>query len=80
MARYFLHLKDSIGQLLDPEGTELPPEAVPGAALRAARDCIAGDVQAGRLDLHYRIEVFNDDGELVHTLPFANALEVISPR
>jgi hypothetical protein len=80
MARYFLHLKDSIDQVLDPDGLEMPPEAVPGVALVQARDCIAGDVKAGRLDLHYRIEVFSEDSQLVHTLHFKDALEVAPPR
>jgi hypothetical protein len=55
-------------------------DAVAGAALAAGRDYIAGDVKAGGLDLHYRIELFNDDGELVFVLPFADALEVVGPR
>lgn len=80
MARYFLHLKDSIDQLLDPDGMDMSSEAVPGVALMQARDCIAGDVKAGRLDLHYRIEVFNESGELVHALPFTDALDIIPPR
>ena len=53
---------------------------VPAAALRSARDCIAGDVKNGRIDLHYRIEVVNENGELVHTLPFSDAVEVVPPR
>jgi hypothetical protein len=80
MSRYFLHLKDSTDEVLDPEGTEMPAEAVPDAALRSARDCIAGDVKNGRIDLHFRIEVMNESGELVHTLPFSNAVEVVPPR
>jgi hypothetical protein len=80
MTRYFLHLKDSTDEVLDPDGMEMPAEAVPGAALRSARDCIAGDVKNGRIDLHYRIEVFSEDGELVHTLPFSDAVEVVAAR
>ncbi len=80
MARYFLHLKDSIDQVLDPDGMEMAPEAVPDVALKSARDCIAGDAMAGRIDLHYGIEVFSETGELVHTLPFSDAVEVIPPR
>jgi hypothetical protein len=80
MARYFLHLKDSIDEVLDPEGVDIPAEAVPATALASARDCMAGDVKAGRLDLHYRIEVFDESGDLVHTLPFSDALEVVPPR
>ena len=80
MTRYFLHLKDSTDEVLDPDGVELPEGAVPAAALRSARDCIAGDVKNGRIDLHYRIEVVNESGELVHTLPFSDAVEVVPPR
>ena len=58
----------------------MPADAVPATALRAARDCIASDVMAGRLDLHYRIEVFNESGECVHALRFQDALEVAPPR
>ena len=77
MTRYFFHLKNSIDEILDPEGTEMPAEVVPGAALRAARDCIAGDVKEGRFDLHFRIEIVSDKGELVHTLQFSGAVEVV---
>jgi hypothetical protein len=60
MPRYFLHLRDSIDEVLDPEGVEMPPEAVAGAALVAARECIAEDVKTGLLDLHYRIDVHDE--------------------
>jgi len=80
MPRFFLHLKDSKDEILDPEGVEMPADAVPGVALRAARDCIAGDVRSGRIDLHFRIEVFSDSGELVYTLPFTDAVEIAPVR
>ena len=80
MSRYFLHLKDSTDEVLYPEGTEMPAELVPAAALRSARDCIAGDAKNGTIDLHYRIEVVNESGELVHTLHFSDAVEVVPPR
>jgi hypothetical protein len=80
MARYFLHLKDSTDCVLDPEGMEMGEDAVAGIALAAARDCIAGDVKEGRIDLHYRIEVFTDKGDLVHVLQFADAVEMVSAR
>ena len=77
MPRYFLHLRDGTDEILDPEGVEMPAEAVNGAALIAARDCIAGDVKSGRLDLHCRIDVHDENGEIVHSLPFADAVEVV---
>ena len=80
MPRYFMHLRDSIDEVLDPEGVEMPAEAIVGAALVAARDCMAADVRAGRLDLNYRIDVHAEDGEVVHTLLFQDALEIAAAR
>ena len=80
MPRYFMHLIDSTDILLDPEGMEMLAEAIPAKALFAARDCMAGDVKDGRLDLHYRIEVLKESGELVHTLPFSEAVEIVPVR
>ena len=80
MAHYFMHLRDSVDEVLDPDGMEMPAEAVPGAALMAARDCIAGDVKNGKIDLHYRIDVHDESGKLVHSLSFADAVEVVPPK
>jgi hypothetical protein len=80
MPRYFLHLRDSIDEVLDPEGVEMPPEAVAGAALIAARECIAEDVKTGRLDLHYRIDVHDERGNVTHSLQFADAVKIVPPR
>ena len=78
MPRYFLHLRDNIDEVLDPEGMILPEEAIAGAALFAARDCISADVKSGRIDLHYRIDVHAEDGQIVHTISFSDAIEIIS--
>ena len=51
MPRYFLHLRDSTDEVLDPEEVEIPADAIAGVALLQARDCMAGDVKGGRLDL-----------------------------
>ena len=80
MRRYFLHLRDGTDEVLDPDGHMLAGDAVAGAALLSARDCMAGDVQAGRLDLRYRIDVEDDGGAIVHSVGFADALEIIAPH
>ena len=54
-------------------------EAVERAALAPARDCMAGDVKSGQLDLRYRIEVQDGAREVVHRLPFADAIKIITP-
>ena len=76
MPHYFLHLIDSSDVLIDPDGMELAPEDVGRAALEAARDCMAGDVRKGQLDLRYRIEVQDESGKAIHRLDFRDALEI----
>lgn len=80
MPRYFFHLIDSIDITFDPEGIEMPETGVVGAALLQARDCMSGDVKSGRLDLHCRLDVHDEAGEPVHTLKFADALEIVPAR
>ena len=79
MPKYFMHLVDGTDVLLDPDGIDLLAEKVAPFALLQARDCMAGDVKEGRLDLSYSIEVRDDGGALVHTLPFSRAIDIISP-
>jgi hypothetical protein len=53
---------------------------MPSPAPRSSpRDCMAGDIKDGLLDLRYRIDVHEDAGELVHSLPFPQAVEVVEP-
>ena len=76
MLRYFIHLVDSNDVLLDPEGILLASDAVEAKALQCARDCMAGDVMQGELDLRYRIEVQDEAGDVVHRLEFADAIRI----
>jgi hypothetical protein len=77
MPLYFMHLRNSTDEVLDPDGVLMSEDAVPGAALLAARDCMAHDLLSGRLELNYRIDVHNEAGEIVHTLQFADAVEIV---
>ena len=78
MARYFFHLRDGSDQLLDPEGVELPDlSAVEKRALVAARDMLSDEMKAGTLDLRYRIEVEDAEGNLLHSLPLEEAFTII---
>lgn len=77
MPRYYLHLRDGVDELLDPDGMDMPADAVTSATLLAARDCIAGDVLNGRIDFKYRIDVEDEHHVIVHSLPFADAVEII---
>jgi hypothetical protein len=80
MPRYFLHLRDGTDELLDPDGkdySDLP--ALHAAVMANARDCIAGDVRIGIIDLRYRIDAEDADRKIVYTLHFEHAFSLI-PR
>jgi hypothetical protein len=73
-----MHLRDGIDQLLDPEGREFANhDALRRAVLFTARDLLAGDVRDGIIDLRYRIDAENGDGEIVYSLPFKHAFNLI---
>jgi hypothetical protein len=76
MPLYFMHLRAPSEEVLDPDGVRISEEALASAALLAARDCMANDLRSGWLDLKYRIDVQNENGEIVHTMQFADAVEI----
>ncbi|WP_294258201.1 hypothetical protein [uncultured Sphingomonas sp.] len=81
MQRYYFHVHDGGGTLLDPEGTNLQDD---DAALRTAigfvRSLLCEDLTSGLLDLRGRIEVVRSSGELLRVLPFADCICVLSGR
>jgi hypothetical protein len=78
MARYFMHLRDSIDELLDPEGQEFASmEELRKWVMFTARDLLAGDVRNGLIDFRYRIDAEDEDGAIVYTLAFKHALNII---
>lgn len=80
MARFFLHLRDGTSELLDPDGIDCTDmESVRQAVLLSARDTLGNDVKAnGMMDLRYRIDAEDDAGSVVHSLPFVQAVQIIS--
>lgn len=78
MARYFMHLRNGVDELLDSEGVELVDlEAVRQNVLTTARDILGGDLRGGVMDLRYRIDAENEGGAIVYTLPFKHAFSII---
>ena len=78
MARYFMHLRDGSDELIDAEGLQFPSlDALRSAVLATVRDLMAGDIRGGILDFRFRIDAENEHGEIVYSLPFEHALNII---
>ena len=77
MHTYYFHLRDGADVLLDPDGRLLPSlAAVAGAALFEARAIISADAVGGKISLGQSIDVENESGQVVHTLAFADAVNI----
>jgi hypothetical protein len=80
MALYYFHLRDGKDVLLDPEGCELPDfKAVVDRTMATARSILSADLLDGHLDLDLRIDVVDAKGKTIHSLNFADAVQ-IRPR
>jgi hypothetical protein len=55
-------------------------EALTAAVLVAARSLIAADAHDGVVNLNCRIEAEDERGEVVHRLPFTQAIEFARAR
>ena len=76
-----MHLRDGSDELLDSEGLEFPSlDALRGAVLVAVRDLMAGDIRGGVLDFRFRIDAEDEHGQIVYTLPFEHALNIIHAK
>ena len=73
-----MHLRNGSDQLLDAEGSEFEDlAALRGSVMANARGLMAGDVRDGLLDLRFRIDAEDESGEIVYSLPFAQAVNVV---
>ena len=76
MPRFYFNVYDD-AFLRDDEGIDLADAAAArAAALAGARAMICDQVEKGRLNLHYRIEVECERGDAIHTLLFGDAIEI----
>jgi hypothetical protein len=77
MGLYYFHLLEGDDVLLDPDGCPLPDlAAARDQALRTARALLSADVLEGRLSLDLRLDVADESGAVIHSLPFADALHI----
>ena len=76
MPRYFFHLYDDL-IVHDEEGVELPnPAAARLNALIEARELIAEQVRRGYFVLSHWIDVADEQGKLVLTVMFRDAVDI----
>ena len=78
MSRYFFHVySDAVA--LDEDGQDLASPAIAReAALLAAREFAAEEIsQRGQLNLRHRVEVEDEQGRPVFTLPFSAAFKIV---
>jgi len=82
MPRYFLHLRDGTDEVLDDEGIEFDDiEALKKAVLHSARDIMGNELRSGGVvDLRYRIDAENEEGQVAYSLPFRHAVNIIPER
>jgi len=80
MPRYYFNVHNSIGLVEDEEGRDFADlGAARAAALKGAREVIAGDAAEGIVDLRGRLDVIDSAGTVVLTLRFTEAVEVLRP-
>lgn len=76
MPLFFFHIFDDL-DLIDEEGIDMTDAAAARvAAVAGARGMMSEQVKTGHLSLHHRIEVVDEGGGAVLTLPFADAVEI----
>jgi hypothetical protein len=72
---YFFHVRGGSADLDADEGLEFPDEGIArAAALTGARSLIAADVMDGILNLSPRIEVADERGAVLFSVPFTSAV------
>lgn len=75
MPLYFFHIHNSIGFVEDEEGRELPDlDTARAEGLKGVRSILAEDVSKGHLDLDGRLDIADEQGRLVLTISFAEAV------
>ncbi|MBA3676475.1 MAG: hypothetical protein H0W74_03630 [Sphingosinicella sp.] len=73
MPRFFFHLYDDL-TVIDEEGTELPDtEAARVYAIASIRELACQEIREGSLNRRHRIQVQDEKGQSVLTVPFGEA-------
>ena len=74
MPRYFFHFHNAL-DAMDPEGELLPDsDAARGEAIDIAREVAADMASQGVLDLDCHVEVCDENGTVLATVPFRDVV------
>jgi hypothetical protein len=77
MARYFLHQRCGDSGFPDEEGQECPSvEAARRQAIAGIRSILADEIMHGYMILDQRIDICDERGARVATIPFSEAFEL----
>ena len=78
MLRFYLNLRIGEQWIEDQEGFDLPSvDAARQTSVEETRSLLADDVACGKIDLRGCIEVTDETGSVVATVPFAEPVEVV---
>lgn len=81
MPRFYFHVCNGSGFTEDDEGSELADLSEARAnAIRGLRDIMATELKRGELNLGSFIEIEDEAHELVMTVPFADAVDVVTVK
>ena len=75
MPLYFFHVRSSAGETLDPEGSSCADlDAARRQAIAGIRSIISEEVKDGHLPLDERLDVEDEQGRVLMSLAFTEAL------
>jgi hypothetical protein len=77
MAQFYLHIRNSYGEADDDEGVEAASLAeAREKAITGIRALLSAEVKNGEMNLNGRIDIADDSGALLLTVPFADAVTI----
>jgi hypothetical protein len=79
MPHFFLNIYDGLGHAQDEEGVDVPSlDEARYRAVEGIRSLLGEEVKAGRLNLDGRIEIADQSGSVLATVPYAECVDVQS--
>ncbi len=77
MPRYFLHIHNAHGKVEDEEGVDVSSlSAASEIAVTGIRDLLAAETKNGAINLNGRVDIANEAGKILVSIPFEKAVKV----